>query len=67
MSSNTSVRVPGSLAGTPAVRRGGAWWLVSGSRALPADPPLAADLDHLAAALAAADRAVAALHREGRR
>jgi hypothetical protein len=66
MSSN-GFRVPGSLAGTPAVHRDGTWWLASGGRALHADPPLAADLDHLAAALAAADRAVAALHREGQR
>jgi hypothetical protein len=65
--SSTSARVPGSLAGTPAVHRDGAWWLVSGGRAARADPPLAADLDHLAAALAAADRAVAALHRGRRR
>lgn len=51
----------GHLASGPAVRREGRWWLVASSGAVPADAALAHVLDHHAADLAAANRAVAAV------
>jgi hypothetical protein len=58
-----SVRPVERLAGTPAVRRDGHWWLVSPTGSLPAsDPTFTSELDRFAADLAAADRAVAQLH-----
>ncbi|RSN18715.1 hypothetical protein DMH25_00160 [Streptomyces sp. WAC 01325] len=60
-----SVRPSERLAGTPAVRRDGRWWLVTPAGAMPAsDPGLTSELDRLAADMAAADRAVAKLHTE---
>jgi hypothetical protein len=50
------------LAGTPAVRRDGRWWLVSLTGSLLAsDHAFTSELDRFAADLAAADRAVAHL------
>ncbi|WP_199563768.1 MULTISPECIES: hypothetical protein [unclassified Streptomyces] len=54
------VRRSERLAGTPVVRRGADWWLVSPSGSLLAqDPVFTGELDRFAADLAAADRAVA--------
>ncbi|MFI1953165.1 hypothetical protein ACH437_15160 [Streptomyces xinghaiensis] len=54
------LRTTERLAGTPAVRRGGHWWLVASTGSLLAsDPAFTDELDRLAADLAAADRAVA--------
>lgn len=50
------------LVGSPVVRRGGQWWLVTGSGAiLSTDPVFTGELDRFAAAMAAADQAVAEL------
>ncbi|MGW6752438.1 hypothetical protein [Streptomyces sp. NPDC055817] len=58
-----SVRRSERLAGTPVVKRGAHWWLVSPSGSLLAsDPALTGELQHLATALADADRAVAEIH-----
>lgn len=62
-SSPSAVRPFGDL---PVVRRAGRWLLTAGSAAAPADDALAADLDAFAAAMAAADRAVAALRPRAR-
>ncbi|MFD7052689.1 hypothetical protein ACFWBS_04660 [Streptomyces mirabilis] len=44
------------------VRRGGQWWLVTGSGSLLAtDPTFTGELDRFAAAMAAADQAIADL------
>nr|WP_237536799.1 hypothetical protein [Streptomyces sp. SID5785] len=57
-----SVRRSERLAGTPVVRRGTNWWLVSPAGTLLAsDPAFTGELDCLAVDLAAADRAVADL------
>ena len=52
----------------PVLRRGSRWLLATGGSAVPADPALAVELDRFAVAMAAADRAVAALpeHPRGR-
>ncbi|GLW58001.1 hypothetical protein [Kitasatospora phosalacinea] len=56
------------LVGAPVVRRGGHWWLVSGSGSLLAtDPTFTGELDRFAAARAAAEREIAALAPERRR
>ncbi|MEV5468025.1 hypothetical protein AB0N37_20675 [Streptomyces griseoincarnatus] len=56
----SSLRATERLAGTPAVRRGGHWWLVAPTGSLLAsDPAFTDELDRLATDLAAADRAVA--------
>ncbi|WP_405013552.1 hypothetical protein [Kitasatospora sp. NBC_01539] len=63
-SKNPTSPVPRSerLAGSPVVRRGGQWWLVTGSGAiLSTDPVFTGELDRFAAAMAAADQAVAEL------
>ncbi|MER6546784.1 hypothetical protein [Streptomyces sp. NPDC001250] len=50
------------LARSPVVRRGGQWWLVTGSGSILAtDPTFAGELDRFAAAMTAADQAVADL------
>ncbi|MCI3270614.1 hypothetical protein [Streptomyces cylindrosporus] len=60
-----SVRPSERLAGTPAVRRGSAWWLVTPTGAMSASDPLfTSELDRFAADMAAADRAVARLRTE---
>ncbi|MGW1611671.1 hypothetical protein ACWCQZ_20010 [Streptomyces sp. NPDC002285] len=60
-----SVRPSERLAGTPAVRRDGRWWLITPAGAMPAsDPGLTGELDRFAADMAAADRAVAKLRTE---
>lgn len=60
-----SVRPSERLAGTPAVRRGGAWWLVTPTGTISAsDPVFTGELDRVAADMAAADRAVAKLRTE---
>ncbi|WP_078942533.1 hypothetical protein [Streptomyces viridochromogenes] len=60
-----SVRPSERLAGTPAVRRDGRWWLVTPAGAMPAsNAGLTSELDCFAADMAAADRAVAKLHHE---
>ncbi|MQS14721.1 hypothetical protein F7Q99_21255 [Streptomyces kaniharaensis] len=70
MSSNTpSSSAPRSerLANSPVVRRGGQWWLVTGSRSiLSTDPTFTGELDRFAAAMAAADQAVAELRTQKR-
>jgi hypothetical protein len=54
------LRTTERLAGTPAVRRGGHWWLIAPTGSLLAsDPAFTDELDQSAADLAAADRAVA--------
>ncbi|WP_441245283.1 hypothetical protein [Kitasatospora sp. McL0602] len=65
--STSSSRVPRSdrLAGSPVVRRGGQWWLVTGSGSILAtDPTFTGELDRFAAAMAAADREVARIRDE---
>ncbi|MBC2902138.1 hypothetical protein H4N64_11045 [Streptomyces sp. PSKA01] len=53
------------LAGTPAVRRDGHWWLVTPTGTISAsDPVFTGELDRFAADMAAADRAVANLRTE---
>ncbi|WP_107085145.1 hypothetical protein [Streptomyces maremycinicus] len=60
-----SVRPSERLADTPAVRRGGAWWLVTPTGTISASDPVFTDeLDRFAADMAAADRAVAKLRTE---
>ncbi|MFG3363539.1 hypothetical protein ACGF0K_01000 [Streptomyces sp. NPDC048156] len=60
-----SVQPSERLAGTPAVRRDGRWWLITPTGTLPtSDPAFIGELDRFAADLAAADRAVAKLHTE---
>ncbi|MFD7204386.1 hypothetical protein [Streptomyces sp. NPDC059893] len=55
-----SVRRSERLAGTPVVKRGAHWWLVSQSGSLPAsDPAFTGELHRFATGLAAADRVVA--------
>ncbi|MDP9613690.1 hypothetical protein [Streptomyces demainii] len=62
-----SVRRSERLAGTPAVRHGAYWWLVSASGSvLAADPVFTGELDRFAAALAAADRAVTEIRTHGK-
>lgn len=53
----------------PVVRRDGRWLLTAGSATAPVDNALSAELDAFAAAMAAADRTVAALppHAHGQR
>ncbi|MFF3257837.1 hypothetical protein ACFYWO_01520 [Streptomyces sp. NPDC002932] len=51
----------GRLAQSSAVRRNGQWWLVAACGAVATDPKLTEELENLAAAMAAADQAVAAL------
>lgn len=60
-----SVRLYERLAGTPAVGRGGRWWLVTPTGTmLASDPAFTGELDRFAADMAAADRAVAKLRAE---
>ncbi len=62
-----SSRVPRSerLAGSPLVRRGRQWWLVTGTGSILAtDPTFTGELDRFAAAMAAADLEVARLRDE---
>ncbi|MGW2702376.1 hypothetical protein [Streptomyces sp. NPDC001340] len=60
-----SIRPSERLAGTPAVRRDGRWWLVAPTGTMPAsDPICTGELDRFAADMAAADRAVANLRTE---
>ncbi|MFJ6945563.1 hypothetical protein ACISU4_13125 [Streptomyces wuyuanensis] len=62
-----SIRRSERLAGTPVVRRGADWWLVSPSGSLlAADPAFTGELDRFAADLAAADRAVAEIRAQGK-
>ncbi|WP_435190998.1 hypothetical protein [Streptomyces sp. bgisy126] len=50
------------LAGSPAVRRGGQWWLVAGSGSVVAtDPAFTGELDRFAVLMHAADQAIAVL------
>ncbi|MFI5800398.1 hypothetical protein [Streptomyces sp. NPDC051677] len=50
------------LARSPVVRRDGQWWLVTGSGSILAtDPTFTGELDRFAAAMAAADQAIADL------
>ncbi|MFD7134926.1 hypothetical protein [Streptomyces sp. NPDC059894] len=50
------------LARSPVVRRGGQWWLVTGSGSvLATDPTFTSELDRFADAMTAADQAVAGL------
>lgn len=52
----------GRLVRSPVVRRDGQWWLVSSaSSILASDPTFTGELDRFAAAVAAADQAVADL------
>ncbi|KND38321.1 hypothetical protein [Streptomyces acidiscabies] len=62
------------LVGTPVIRRGSQWWLVTGSGSILAtDPTFTGELDRFASAMAAADQAVAEVRaqqrasRDGRR
>jgi hypothetical protein len=53
---------PGRLVRSPAVRRDGQWWLVSGAGSILAtDPAFTSMLDGFAQAMTAADQAVADL------
>ncbi|NEA75446.1 hypothetical protein C8250_015460 [Streptomyces sp. So13.3] len=65
MSPNTSSLLgtrSARLAGSSVVRRGDQWWLVSGSGSvLSTDVAFTRELDRFAAAMTAADQAVAAL------
>ncbi|MFB7128239.1 hypothetical protein [Kitasatospora sp. NPDC056273] len=59
---------PAPLAGSPVVRRGGQWWLITGEGSILAtDPTFTGELDRFAAAKAAADLAVAQLRGARRR
>ncbi|WP_405988380.1 hypothetical protein [Streptomyces sp. NBC_00986] len=50
------------LAQSPAVRRGGQWWLVADSGSvLATDPSFTGELDRFAAAMAASDQVIANL------
>ncbi|MEV0535832.1 hypothetical protein [Kitasatospora sp. NPDC050463] len=65
--STSSSPVPHSerLAGSPVVRRGGQWWLVTSTGSILAnDPSFTGELDRFAAAMAAADREVARIRDE---
>lgn len=70
MSPNTSFPLgtrSAHLAGSSAVRRGGQWWLVSGSGSvLSTDLAFTRELDRFAAAMTAADLAVAELRPQKR-
>ncbi|MCX5250727.1 hypothetical protein OG895_36965 [Streptomyces sp. NBC_00201] len=60
-----SIRPSERLAGTPAVRRGGEWWLVTPTGTISAsDPVFTGELDRFAADMAAAYHAVAKLRTE---
>ncbi|MGN5380997.1 hypothetical protein ACQ4WX_39210 [Streptomyces lasalocidi] len=60
-----SIRPSERLAGTPAVRRDGHWWLVTPTGTISAsDPVFTGELGRFAADMAAADRAVANLRTE---
>lgn len=48
----------------PVLRHGGRWLLAAGSGTVPADRPLAMELDRFVVAMAAADQAVDALPRQ---
>ncbi|MFF4980891.1 hypothetical protein ACFY3O_12640 [Streptomyces sp. NPDC001046] len=65
MSSHTPSPPPSRserLARSPVVRRGGQWWLVTGSESILAtDPTFTGELDRFANAMTAADQAVADL------
>ncbi|MET8206218.1 hypothetical protein ABZT51_09255 [Streptomyces sp. NPDC005373] len=62
-----SVRRSERLSGTPVVKRGAHWWLVSQSGSLLAsDPAFTVELQRFATVLAAADRAVAGIRAQGR-
>jgi hypothetical protein len=61
MSSSVSFSPARPLGDLPVQRRAGRWLLTAGRGTVPADRALAAELDRLAVAMAAADRAVAAL------
>lgn len=53
---------PGHLAHSPAVRRGGQWWLVADSGSvLATDPSFITELDRFAVAMAASDQVIADL------
>ncbi|MFJ6382694.1 hypothetical protein ACIQI7_22170 [Kitasatospora sp. NPDC092039] len=53
------------LGGAPVVRRGGQWWLITGTGSILAtDPVFSGELDRFAAAMAAADREVARLRED---
>lgn len=70
MSPNTpSSSAPRSarFAASPIVRRSGQWWLVTGSGSiLSTDPTFTGELDRFAAAMAAADQAIAELRSQKR-
>ncbi|POX43542.1 hypothetical protein C3486_00215 [Streptomyces sp. Ru73] len=59
-----SLSSPDRLAGTPAVRERGCWWLIAPTGAVPADTALAHDLDRHGADLAAANHAVAVMDQQ---
>ncbi|MFJ8442853.1 hypothetical protein [Kitasatospora griseola] len=67
MFERTSPGAPRSerLAGSPVVRRGGQWWLVTGAGSILAtDPTFTGELDRFASAMAAADREIARIRSE---
>ncbi|MFE7334774.1 hypothetical protein [Streptomyces griseus] len=60
--SATPMAHAGRLAGSPAVRRDGKWYLVDGSGSVIAtDPAFTGELDRFAALMAAADQSIAVL------
>jgi hypothetical protein len=61
MSSSVSFSFARPFGDLPVQRRRGRWLLTAGSGTVPADRALAVELDRFAAAMTAADRAVAAL------
>lgn len=61
MYSPTSSPIVRPFGDVPVVRCGGRWLLAAGRSVVPADRALAVELDRFAVAMAAADRAVAAL------
>ncbi|MFJ3791506.1 hypothetical protein [Kitasatospora sp. NPDC090091] len=63
--SSSHVPRPERLAGSPVVRRGSQWWLVTSTGSILAtDPAFTGELDRFAAAMAVADREVARLRDE---
>ncbi|WP_405589838.1 hypothetical protein [Streptomyces sp. NBC_01190] len=61
MSTSASSPILRPFRDLPVLRRGGRWLLAACDSAVPADRALATELDRFAVAMAAADRAVAAL------
>ena len=67
MSSRSALPAVRPFNDLPVLRQGNLWLLAAGTGTVPADRALAVELDGFATAMAAADRAVAALNPPPRR